>query len=65
MIENNSLSTVKGSMSAIALIRAEFPDVTLAGIKKLTETDRHQLASSIALNRGLEAEQLAFIPVVY
>lgn len=51
--------------SAVDLLREEFPDAGLTGIKALTSTDRIELASGIARNRMLPPEQLGFVPVAY
>jgi hypothetical protein len=63
--KDNSVRPVNNPASAVALIRAEFPGVTVADIKRLSETDRLELASGIATSRGLTPEQLAFTPVEY
>jgi hypothetical protein len=62
---NESGSIRNGQVSAVALIRSEFPNVSITEIKALTDLDRAHLASAIARKRGLEREQLAFIPVEY
>jgi hypothetical protein len=62
---NSTLSAPGALASAVSLIRSEFPGVSLADFKALTDTDRIQLASAIAINRGLTAEQLSFTPVRY
>jgi hypothetical protein len=54
-----------GPISALGFIRSEFPGASVSEFKALTEIDRIQLASAIAILRGLTAAQLAFIPVSY
>jgi hypothetical protein len=66
MEESNGTRTMPADLSnALSLIRSEFPNVSVADFKALTETDRIQLASAIAFSRGLTADQLLFKPVAY
>ena len=58
-------TAAKPVKSAVDLLREEFPDVGLPGIKALTSLDRIQLASGIARARGMAPEQCGFVPVEY
>lgn len=65
MQESSSTATSATVLNTLNLIRSEFPGVPLADLKALTETDRIELASAIARNRGLTHDQLSFTPVAY
>ena len=51
--------------TVFSLIPEEFPNLGVLKAKALTETDRHQLASAIARQRGLLPEQIDFVIVPY
>lgn len=52
-------------ISAVKLIRDFFEIKTPKEIMDCTSEDRTQLASAIARQKGLTAEQLSFVPVAY